>query len=277
MTDYWAELPKLRDVIAASGLRAEKKLGQNFLLDRNLVDRIVRSAGDLSGVTVFEIGPGPGGLTRSILNAGAERVIAVEYDPRAVAALAPLAALAAGRLEIRQQDALDADLPGLSPAGYSRQIIANLPYNIATPLLTRWLRGLYEDPNAFAGMTLMFQKEVAERIAAAPGNKAYGRLAVLAQWLCRVEPVMDVPPQAFVPPPKVTSAVLRFTPLERQGPQPAFAAVERVTAAAFGQRRKMIRSSLKNWLPRIEALGLDPTLRAEDLKVADFLKLARSD
>lgn len=266
-------LPPLRDVIAAHGLRAEKKLGQNFLLDQNLTDKIARQAGDISNHTVFEIGPGPGGLTRSLLRAGAKKVIAVEFDPRAVAALQGLKEAAQGRLEIIQGDALEIDLLVLSDA--PRTIIANLPYNIATPLLLRWLKDVQAGTNTYTQMILMFQKEVAQRITADVGNKAYGRLSVIANWLCETKRLFDLPPSAFTPPPKVTSSVVRLTPRASDQALPAFESVEAVTAAAFGQRRKMIRSSLREYAQHFEALGLSPESRAENLTVQDYLKLTK--
>lgn len=269
----WESLPPLRDVIARHGLRAEKKLGQNFLLDLNITDKIARAAGNLADATVIEIGPGPGGLTRSLLKAGARRVIAVEYDPRAVAALAELEEFAAGRLQVVQADALQTDPMALVP-GEIRVIVANLPYNIATPLLTGWLRQIREQPDSYKTMVLMFQKEVAQRLSARPGTREYGRLSVIAQWLCGVESVFTLPPQAFTPPPKVSSSVVRFTPKILPPDAPAFGAVERVTAAAFQQRRKMLRSSLKAYGETLENLGVDPTLRAEDLTPAQFVSIA---
>lgn len=266
------DLPPLREVIAQAGLSARKSLGQNFLLDLNLTDKIARAGGDLSDCTVFEIGPGPGGLTRSLLKAGARRVVAVEFDPRAVEALAPLKAAAGGRLEIVQADALEIDL--LALARPPRAIVANLPYNIATPLLIGWLKALRADTQAFRSMTLMFQREVAERIAAPPGTRDYGRLSVIAQWLCAPRRLFDLPPSAFTPPPKVTSSVVQFTPKDLGPSAPPFAAVERITAAAFGQRRKMLRSALKAYAPALESAGIDPSLRAENLEVSDFIRLA---
>lgn len=264
-------LPPLRDVIAEHELQARKALGQNFLLDLNVTDKIVRAAGDLSGATVFEIGPGPGGLTRSLLKSEAKKVIAVEFDARAIEALQSLKAAAGGRLDIIHGDAMNTDLTAL--AGGPRAIVANLPYNIATPLLIGWLRQIYQS-GAFESMTLMFQKEVAERIAARPGDKNFGRLAVLAGWLCNVKKAYDLPPSAFTPPPKVSSSVVHLTPKEREQDGPSFETVEKVTEAAFGQRRKMIRSSLKAYLPVIESLGIDETLRAENLSIEDFLRIA---
>ncbi len=272
MDDRWDNLPPLRDVIAAHDLRAEKKLGQNFLLDSNITDKIAQSAGNLTEKTVFEIGPGPGGLTRSLLKAGAKKVIAVEFDPRAVAALQDLINRAEGRLTVIEGDALKTDLSALAPKG-PRAIVANLPYNIATPLLINWLRQIYEE-NAFSSMTLMFQKEVVQRICAAPGTKSYGRLSVLSQWLCDCRRAFDLPPSAFTPPPKVTSSIVQLTPKALPEKQPDFKSVEKLTAAAFGQRRKMIRSSLKDYLPALEKAGIDPTLRAEQLSISQFIALA---
>lgn len=268
-------LPPLRDVIRTHELRAEKKLGQNFLLDLNLTGKIARNAGDLKGAAVFEIGPGPGGLTRAILTAGAEHLSAIEYDPRAVAALEDLRVAANGRLDIIQGDALHADVMALAK-GKPIVIVANLPYNIATPLLTGWLEQIYNNPGAFRSMTLMFQKEVADRIAAAPHTKAYGRLAILSQWLCTTKSVMDIPPGAFTPPPKVTSSVVHFVPKPLDKDAPAFGTVEKLTAAAFGQRRKMIRSSMKEYLAAIEKIGIDPELRAENLTVDQFIGIAKN-
>lgn len=271
-------MPPLRDVIAAHGLNAQKSLGQNFLLDLNVTDRIVRGAmdraGDKSwaGVTAFEIGSGPGGLTRSLLKTDAAKVIAIEFDSRAVAALQDLKNAAMGDFEIIQQDALRADLCALSPA--PRVIVANLPYNIATPLLIGWLKQIRENSQSYHSMTLMFQREVADRITAAPDRKAYGRLAVISQWLCQAVRIYDLPPSAFTPPPKVDSAVVHFIPKSQQEKMPPFAAVEKVTAAAFNQRRKMIRSSLKDYMPAIEALGIDPQKRAENLTVQQYLDIA---
>lgn len=268
--DFLKSLPPLRDVIAAHDLRAKKSLGQNFLLDMNITDKIVRHAGDLSGRTVFEIGPGPGGLTRSLIGSNAAKIIAVEFDPRAVAALQPLKS---ERVEIVQGDALRVNY--LSLAQEPRAIVANLPYNIATVLLTNWLKEIREKQGAYNSMTLMFQKEVAERIVAAPGSKIFGRLAVIAQWICECRICFDLPPSAFMPPPKVSSSVVHFVPKKLDTDAPDFRSVEKVTAAAFGQRRKMIRGSMKDYAEGIEALGIDPTLRAENLSVQDFINLAK--
>ena len=270
--DSGLKISPLREVIARHGLGARKALGQHFLLDLNLTARIARAAGDLGGVAVIEIGPGPGGLTRALLDTAARTVIAVERDARCVAALAELEAAAAGRLRVVEGDALAVDAATLAEA--PRAIVANLPYNIATPLLLGWLRGI----ESFESLTLMFQREVADRIAAAPGSKVYGRLSVISQWRAEVRPLFNLPARAFTPPPKVESTVVRLTP--RRSPEPApWAAFERVTAAAFGQRRKMLRSSLRvlgcaDHL--FEATGLDPTARAEEIDVAGFAALARA-
>lgn len=281
MADYSEilALPPLRDVIAEHDLRAQKSLGQNFLLDINITDKIVRLASQMrgesgfDGVCVFEVGPGPGGLTRSLLKTGAGHVCAIEFDRRAVAALASLKKAAVGRLEIVSADALETDLTSLGDA--PRAIVANLPYNIATPLLIGWLGKIRGDVQAFSSMSLMFQKEVADRILARPGTKAYGRLAVISQWLCQCRRLVDLPPSAFTPAPKVMSSVVHFTPRVLEEDAPLFSAVERVTAAAFNQRRKMIRSSLKDYSEAIEVLGLDPQVRAEALRVEDFVALAK--
>ena len=270
-----AMLPPLRDVIAAHGLSARKALGQNFLLDLNLTRRIARAGGPLSGTHVVEVGPGPGGLTRALLLEGAGHVTAIERDQRALPALAEIARAAPGRLTLVQADALAFDYRALEDASPLR-IVANLPYNIATPLLTGWL-AVEPWPPWWQSLTLMFQREVAERIVAAPGRKDYGRLAVLTQWRTRPKLLFEVPARAFTPPPKVTSAVVRLEPRSDAERLPV-AAVETVTAAAFGQRRKMLRSSLKSLWPEPDAVlaeaGVEPTLRAEQIDVAAFLRLA---
>lgn len=266
-------LPPLREVINEHNLRADKKFGQNFLLDQNITDKIARAAGNLEGISAIEIGPGPGGLTRSLLRAGAKKVIAIEYDPRAIEALSGLQASAGQDLQIKHGDALDIDLTQLCDE--PRAIIANLPYNIATPLLVGWLEQIYNKSSTYSSMTLMFQKEVAERIVAKEGDKANGRLAVMCQWLCDVKKVFDLPPNAFTPPPKVKSSIVHFVPKTGQSNQPDFKKLEAITAAAFGQRRKMIRSSLKDYMEHIEALGFDPTLRAENLSVEQYIDLAK--
>ncbi len=269
-------LPPLREVIATHDLRAKKSLGQNFLLDLNLTAKIARQAGDLSRTDVLEIGPGPGGLTRGLLAEGARRVLAVEKDARCLPALAQIADAYPGRLEVLNGDALEIDpLAYLTPP---IRIAANLPYNVGTELLVRWLTPK-EWPPFWTSLTLMFQKEVAQRIVAQPGSKAYGRLAVLAQWRTEARIVMDLPPQAFTPAPKVYSAVVHLTALEHPK-HPADAAVlSRVVAAAFNQRRKMLRAALKGIAPDIEdrliAAGITPTQRAEEIPLEGFCALAR--
>jgi len=272
-----ADLPPLRDVIARHGLGARKSLGQHFLLDLNLTGRIARAAPALSDGSVIEVGPGPGGLTRALLAEGAAQVIAVEKDRRCLEALAELSAAYPDRLQVVEGDALELDLTklGRSP----RQIVSNLPYNISTALLINWLTALARDPRAFSAMTLMFQKEVAERLVAAPRSRHYGRLSVVTQWLCNPRPLFDIPPRAFTPPPKVTSTVVALTPREEPLAPARLATLERVTAAAFGQRRKMLRQSLKSLggdpARLFEATGIAPTARAEELSVEDFCALAR--
>ncbi|WP_176787876.1 16S rRNA (adenine(1518)-N(6)/adenine(1519)-N(6))-dimethyltransferase RsmA [Roseospirillum parvum] len=270
-------LPPLREVIARHGLDARKALGQHFLLDANLTDRIARAAGDLGQGTVIEIGPGPGGLTRSLLAAGARRLVAVERDPRCRPVVEELAAAYAGRAEVRliEADALTVSLAELGPP--PRRVVANLPYNVGTPLLVGWL----SQASQLATMVLMFQREVAERLTAEPGGKTYGRLSVLTHWLCHAEALFDVNPRAFTPPPKVWSRVVRLTPRPELPPAEDIAAMARLTQAAFGQRRKMLKSSLKSLAPGgdgealCRAAGLDPTARAETLGVADFTALLR--
>src|SRR6516225_6698093 len=257
-------LPPLRDVIRRHDLRARKSLGQNFLLDLNLTERIARAAAPLADVTVLEIGPGPGGLTRALLMLGAQHVIAVERDDRAIAALQEVAAHYPGRLDIVAADALSFD-PRPRVDGAPMRIVANLPYNIATALLVSWL-SVEPWPPWYDGAVLMFQREVAERIVAATGSKAYGRLSVLVQWRCAARILFDVNPSAFVPPPKVTSSLVRLDPLAAPLPCDR-ASLEQVTQAAFGQRRKMLRQSLRplggDTSALIAAAGLDPTARAE--------------
>jgi 16S rRNA (adenine1518-N6/adenine1519-N6)-dimethyltransferase len=271
------DLPPLREAIRRHGLSAKKSLGQNFLLDLNLTARIARAGGPLDGVTVVEIGPGPGGLTRALIAEGARRVIAIERDSRAIAALGEIAAHCPGRLTVIEGDALAIDVaPHLD--GAPTRIIANLPYNIATALLVRWL--VVEPwPPWYDSLVLMFQREVAERIVAPPGSKQYGRLAVLAGWRTEAKIMFDVAPSAFVPPPKVTSSVVRLVP--RAAPLPcARATLERVTAAAFGQRRKMLRQSLRSIgydpQPILTAAGIDPMARAEEISVEGFVALANA-
>ena len=267
-------LPPLREVIGRFGLAARKSLGQNFLLDLNLTARIARAGGVLDGITVVEIGPGPGGLTRALLAEGARRVVAVERDPRCLAALGELTAHYPGRLQIVEGDALALDAAALTEP--PRKIVANLPYNIATALLLRWLDRIGD----YDSLTLMFQREVAERLVAAPRRPAYGRLSVLVQWLTEPKILFDLPPRAFVPPPKVTSSVVSLTPHAAPSAPASKPVLERVTAAAFGQRRKMLRSSLKALGMPVETLlagaGIAPTARAEELSVAEFCALARA-
>jgi 16S rRNA (adenine1518-N6/adenine1519-N6)-dimethyltransferase len=270
------DLPPLREIIRRHGLSARKSLGQNFLLDLNLTGRIARAAGPLDGVTVIEIGPGPGGLTRALLAEGAARVIAVERDERAVAALQEIAAHEPDRLTIVSGDALEFDARAMLD-GRPARIVANLPYNIATALLVGWLT-TEPWPPWYDRLTLMFQREVAERIVAQPGSKTYGRLSVLAGWRTQAKILFDIAPSAFVPPPKVTSSLVQFIP--RPAPLPCETrALERITAAAFGQRRKMLRASLKSLgrdpVPLLENAGIDPTARAEDIAVEGFVALAR--
>lgn len=267
-------LPPLREVIARYGLDARKQLGQNFLFDLNLTGRIARSAGPLEGHTVIEVGPGPGGLTRALLAAGARQVVAIERDARALPALAEIAAAWPGRLSVIEADALTVDYRALA-AGPTR-IVANLPYNIATALLTSWLT-LEPWPSFFESLTLMFQREVAERIVARPGNKAFGRLGVLAGWRADAKILFDVDRRAFTPPPKVTSSVVQLVPKPVDDTVPV-EALEAVTRAAFGQRRKMIRQSLKPLGIPVETLiaaaGLRGDERAEALPIAAFLAMA---
>ena len=270
------DLPPLRQVIATHDLAARKSLGQNFLLDLNLTSKIARQAGDLSQCDVLEIGPGPGGLTRGLLLEGARRVLAVEKDARCLPALDEIAQAAPGRLQVINADALELDpLAHLTPP---IRVAANLPYNIGTELLVRWLTPP-DWPPFWQSLTLMFQREVADRIVAQPGSKAYGRLALLTQWRCTARIVMTLPPEAFTPPPKISSAVVHLEAL----PEPRFEAdqkvLEMVVARAFNQRRKMLRASLKGLAPDIEdrliAAGIKPTDRAETVGLEQFCTLAR--
>ena len=269
-------LPPLRDVIAAHSLSARKSMGQNFLLDLNLTAKIARQAGSLEDHDILEIGPGPGGLTRGLLAEGARHVVAVEKDKRCIPALNEIAAAYPGRLTVIEGDALAADTAQyLTPPV---RIAANLPYNIGTELLVRWLTPA-QWPPFWSSLTLMFQREVAERIVARPGQKAYGRLALLASWRAEARIAMHLPPTAFTPPPKVSSAVVHLTAL----PAPRFEAdpkrLETVVAAAFNQRRKTLRASLKATIPdtvtALEAIGIDPTLRAENLSLEEFCRISR--
>jgi len=271
------DLPPLREIIRQHGLRAKKSLGQNFLLDLNLAARIARAAGPLEGVDVVEIGPGPGGLTRALLAAGARRVISIERDDRAVAAQEQIARRYPGRLEIVAGDALDFDPRPLLDSASAR-IVANLPYNIATALLVGWLTQ-ESWPPWYDRLVLMFQREVAERLVATPGSKSYGRLSVLVGWRCKARICFNVAASAFVPPPKVTSSLVELVP--RKAPLACeLRALERVTQAAFGQRRKMLRQSLKSLgldaMALLEATRIAPTARAEDVPVEGFVALARA-
>jgi len=267
-----AGLPPLRETIAAHDLDARKRLGQHFLLDLNLTRRIARAAAPLSPGTVVEVGPGPGGLTRALLLEGATHVVAIEVDRRAIAALQELREAADGHLQIIEGDALEIDFATLGPP--PRRIVANLPYNVSTALLVRWLHAADD----VADMVLMFQKEVVDRLVASPRTKDYGRLSVLAQHVCAVQRLFDVAPSAFVPPPKVTSSVARLRPRPAGDRLDDLRPLERVTAAAFGQRRKMLRGALAGLFTDpaaiLTGLGLSPTARAEELTVAEFVKLA---
>jgi len=268
-----ASLPPLRDVIARHGLAARRSLGQHFLLDLNLTGRIARAAGDLTRGTVIEIGPGPGGLTRALLENGAVHLVAVERDERCRPVLEEIAAAFPGRLTFVMADALAVEIAALGPA--PRRIVANLPYNVSTALLLRWLSEI----GSLASLTLMFQKEVADRLTAAPRSKDYGRLSVLVQWLCEVRRLFDISPRAFTPPPKVTSTVLQIAPRAQPLHPADKATLERVTAAAFGQRRKMLRQSLRALTPAaaelLAAADIPETARAEELDVGQFCALAR--
>ena len=268
-------LPPLRDVIARHGLRAERALGQNFILDLNLTAKIARMAGDLTACDILEVGPGPGGLTRGLLSEGARRVVAIEKDRRCQPALAEIAAAYPGRLEVIEGDALEIDWA--AHVTQPLRMVSNLPYNVGTELLVRWLTPATWPP-VWQSLTLMFQREVADRIVAQPGSKAYGRLAVLSQWRADARIAMTLPPDAFTPPPKVHSAVVHLEAL----PAPRFpadqAVLERVVAAAFNQRRKMLRASLRGLAPdiedRLQAAGIKPTQRAEEIGIEAFCALA---
>jgi 16S rRNA (adenine1518-N6/adenine1519-N6)-dimethyltransferase len=268
-------LPPLRHVIETHGLAAKKSLGQNFLFDLNLTRRIARAAAPLDQATIIEVGPGPGGLTRALLAEGARKVIAIERDARAIPALQEIAVHYPGKLEIIEADALKVDWRRL--ASTPVRIVANLPYNIGTPLLLNWLT---QDtwPPFYESLTLMFQKEVALRIAAAPGSSDYGRLSVISQWRCSCKKLFDVNRSAFTPPPKITSSIVQLVPNARPDVGCSVSALEKITAAAFGQRRKMLRSSLKSVFDLPETilvkLNIDETKRAEDLPVNDFARLA---
>jgi len=271
-------LPPLREVVRVHGLDARKSLGQNYLFDLNLTRKIARATGPLAGVTVIEVGPGPGGLTRALLQEGAAHVVAIEADRRFLPALAEIAARAEGRLTVVEGDALALDLPRLA-AGHPMRVIANLPYNVATPLIIGWLKA-DPWPPWWDMLAVMLQREVAERIVATPGERAaYGRLSVLAGWRSEARLLFDVPPGAFTPPPKVTSSLIRLAP-RAAPPACDVHALERVTAAAFGQRRKMLRQSLRTLhvdpLPLLAAAGIEPERRAEEVPVAGFVAMANS-
>jgi 16S rRNA (adenine1518-N6/adenine1519-N6)-dimethyltransferase len=271
-------LPPLREVIRAAGLIAKKSLGQNFLLDLNLTRRIARAAGPLEGATIVEVGPGPGGLTRALLLEGADRVIAIERDERCLPALQEIAAAYPKRLEIVTADARDVDYAALSLNPPAR-LVANLPYSVGTPLLIGWLK-TEPWPPWFDRLVLMFQREVADRIVAEPRTKDYGRLAVLSQWRTSPRILFTLPPEAFTPKPKVESAVVELVPKDAPEPPCDVKQLERVTAAAFGQRRKMLRASLRQIAPDPEALlkrlGIDPKARAEELPIGDFCRIANA-
>lgn len=267
--DQFLRRARISDIVRDFDLKADKSLGQHFLLDPNLLAAIAARAAPLAGLNVVEIGPGPGGLTRALLDSDAAHVTAVEFDPRAVRAITALAAEAEGRLTVIEADALRQDLTRLVPA--PRAVVANLPYNVGTPLLVSWLA----QAGAFSAFTLMFQLEVAERICAAPDTDAYGRLAVLAQWLCETAIVMHIPAAAFAPPPKVDSALVRLIPRPLQPERSQFRAMEKITAAAFGQRRKMLRGALKSLGGEalLREADIDPQRRAETLSVEEFVRL----
>jgi 16S rRNA (adenine1518-N6/adenine1519-N6)-dimethyltransferase len=267
-------LAPLREVMRRHGIEPKRALGQNFLFDLNLTQKIARAAGKIDEGTVIEVGPGPGGLTRGLLAEGAGKVIAVERDARALPALQEIAVRYPDRLQVIEADALTVDAATLGEN--PRRIVANLPYNVATPLLLKWL----EQAERFAAMTLMFQKEVADRLTATPRTKDYGRLSIVTQWRCQVKQLFDIPPRAFVPPPKVTSTVVRLAPRPAPLAPADFAALERVTQAAFGQRRKMLRQSLKTLPVEVNALldraNIRDTARAEELSIEEFCQLARA-
>lgn len=271
VADAIAALPPLRDMIADAGLRADKRLGQHFLLDLNLTSRIARAAGDLTRGTVIEVGPGPGGLTRALLSAGAAHLVAIEKDPRCLVALAPVVTAAGGTLQIVEGDATKVDFTALGDPPYT--IVANLPYNVGTPLLIGWLTG----DTPLASLTLMFQKEVADRITARPGDAAYGRLSVIANWRCETEYAFTVPARAFTPPPKIDSAIVTLRPHDSPPYDGEIHILEKVTAAAFGQRRKMLRQSLKSLgldvATLLDRAGIAGTARAEEIDIAGFGRL----
>ncbi len=269
------KLPPLREVIAAHGLAPKKSLGQNFLFDLNLTAKIARAAGAQDGGTFYEVGPGPGGLTRALLGEGADKVIAVERDVRCLPALEEIAAAWPGKLRVISDDALELDEASILPQGV--RIAANLPYNVGTAILIKWLTAQTWPP-VWASLTLMFQKEVAQRITAKPSGEHYGRLSVLAQWRCTAKILFDVNPNAFVPPPSVTSSIVRLEPREKPLAPCRLPDLEKITAASFGQRRKMLRQSLKALGGEVllAKAGIDPTQRPEDLTIEQFAALARA-
>ena len=268
-------LPSIFAHLRAHGIEPTKALGQNFLTDLNITHKIVRAAGPLTGHTLIEVGPGPGGLSRAALEAGAEQLVAIEQDQRLQGLLAEISA-AYPAFTVHFGDALDMDVTQLGPA--PRRVLANLPYNIATPLILGWLKQWHSDETAFASLTLMFQKEVADRLTARPRTKAYGRLSVMAQWICEVRAVFDLPRYLFLPPPKITSTVVHFT--RRPSISGDFAQMEKTVAAAFSQRRKTLKKAMKSAFPHIEALlqdlGIPTTSRAEELSLEEFVKLAQA-
>lgn len=267
-------LPSLREIIDSHGLQAKKSLGQNFLLDLNVTRKIARLANARAGVQFVEVGPGPGGLTRGLLMEGVDQLLVIERDVRTAPLLAQIEAHYKGRMKVLMENALKVDWQSVAPAPY--EIVANLPYNVGTGLLTDWLA--MEWPAVFSGLTLMFQEEVAERIIAGPGTKAYGRLSVLCNWRCHTEILYRLPRDAFTPPPKISSAVVSLRPKEELEFTPSVETLSKVTGAAFGQRRKMLRASLKTLkidvLSCLAAVDIDPTLRAERLNWQDFCRIA---
>ncbi len=272
-----SSLPPLQSTIDRHGLAAKKSLGQHFLLDPRITDRIARTAGSLGDHHVIEVGPGPGGLTRALLQAGAKKVFAIEKDSRCLGALAEIKEIAGDKLEIIEGDALDFDMLTI-PA--PRKIVANLPYNVGTAMLLNWLTQTYQNPKAFSSLTLMFQKEVADRITAEPDCADYGRLSVVSQWLCHTRSDFELPPEAFSPPPKVSSSVITLTPRDKPLVDVDMNVLEKVMAAAFGQRRKMLRGALKSLGVDVGALlekaGIDGTKRAEQLDILTLCNLAKT-
>jgi 16S rRNA (adenine1518-N6/adenine1519-N6)-dimethyltransferase len=267
-----SQLLPLREVITQHNLRAEKKLGQNFILDSNITDKIARVAGNVTDCHILEVGPGPGGLTRSLLEMNPKSVTAIEYDDRAIMALQDLVTAANGQFHLIKQDALQCNFLDIIPA--PRVIVANLPYNISTVLLLKWLKDIYHAPDSYERLILMFQKEVAERIVASPHCKEYGRLSVMTQWLATARIVFDVPPHIFVPPPKVTSSIVEIIPHKNRNDIVKWDDMEALLAAGFGQRRKMIRSSLSSYKHVLEKTTIEQTLRAENLSVQDYICIA---